>query len=246
MDSLKRLWLLLLLPVAAQAEVFEYAEDKEPEIICQVLRLCDLALQKQEKVTSVMIGDSVRWNINQFKTGGQESWVQHLTIKPLAPNLSTSLVIGTNRRAYHLILRSSTSRNMSKVSFTYSDSLTDLMEDSAKVKAPGREQTGRTALHLDTAYSVEGDAELLPEQIYNDGVHTFIRMPLHIRQGKLPALLAVGKEGGMFTKERQENLNYRTRGTTYIIDTIPGHLILLLDSGDEEKRVDIYHTQKTY
>ncbi|MCR5536979.1 MAG: P-type conjugative transfer protein TrbG [Succinivibrio sp.] len=245
----KTLLLFTLLPSLAPAQVFDYAMEAEPTIVCQVLRLCDIALERREQITSVMLGDTVRWNVNQFKTGSGDNLVQHLSIKPLAVNLTTSLVIGTNRRAYHLILKSSASQNMTQVSFTYSDNLINLPEreeGAVPQRASERASRARSAalVELDTEYLVEGSSELTPEQVYNDGRHTYIKMPMRIRQYKMPALLSISQEGGLFSSERRENLNYRTHGTTYMLDTIPPHLVLLLDTGDEEKRVDIYHTKK--
>ena len=92
---------------------------QQPSIVCAVLQVCDVALQPGEQVNSINLGDTARWTVEPAITGSGGGEVQHLIIKPLDVGLETSLVVTTNRRTYHLRLRSHRTRYMPQVSFTY-------------------------------------------------------------------------------------------------------------------------------
>ena len=91
---------------------------QQPSIVCAVLQVCDVALQPGEQVNSINLGDTARWTVEPAITGTGAAEVQHLIIKPMDVGLETSLVVTTNRRAYHLRLRSHRTEYMPQVSFT--------------------------------------------------------------------------------------------------------------------------------
>lgn len=103
-------------------------------ITCKVNQLCDIALEKGEIIHDINIGDSTRWQVTTTKSGGidyktqqaatpQQLAVeqQHVVIKPTYDNLSTSLLITTNKgRNYSILLNStndSSQSNLTKVEF---------------------------------------------------------------------------------------------------------------------------------
>ena len=92
---------------------------QSPSVVCAVLHVCDIALQPGEYVNSIQLGDTARWNIEPAISGTGESEVHHLLIKPLDVGLETSLVVTTDRRVYHIRLRSHRTEYMPQVTFTY-------------------------------------------------------------------------------------------------------------------------------
>jgi type IV secretion system protein VirB9 len=72
----------------------------EPSIVCAVLQICDVQLQAGEQVNSINVGDSARWLIEPAVSNSGPNETQHLIIKPMDVNLSTSLVVTTDRRTY--------------------------------------------------------------------------------------------------------------------------------------------------
>ena len=92
---------------------------QQPSIVCAVLQVCDIELQPGEQVNSIHLGDQARWLIEPAVTGQGSAEVQHLIVKPLDVGLETSLVVTTNRRTYHMRLRSHRRDFMPRVSFTY-------------------------------------------------------------------------------------------------------------------------------
>ncbi len=93
--------------------------NSQPSIVCAVMQVCDVELQEGEQVNGVHLGDSVRWQVEPSITGYGPTEVQHLIIKPRDVGLDTSLVATTNRRTYHMRLRSHKTEFMPRVSFVY-------------------------------------------------------------------------------------------------------------------------------
>src|SRR5690348_10011583 len=91
----------------------------QPSIVCAVLQVCDVELQPGEQVNSLHLGDTARWTVEPAVTGSGKSEVQHLIIKPMDTGLETSLIVTTDRRTYHLRLRSHRTEFMPRVAFTY-------------------------------------------------------------------------------------------------------------------------------
>lgn len=83
--------------------LFPYSPDSQWTIYCQSLRVTEIRLNSDEHASKkgVDIGDSARWGI--------EVGEQSVMVKPLADstdkNMTTNLVIHTDHRSYHLLLR---------------------------------------------------------------------------------------------------------------------------------------------
>lgn len=94
-----------------------------PTVVCALLELTDLAFEKGESILSVQLGDSVRWNIESAISGSANDSVEHLIVKPLEADLKTSMLITTDRRTYHIRLKSTEADFMPAVVFSYPNSL---------------------------------------------------------------------------------------------------------------------------
>lgn len=73
------------------------------EVYCQPLRATEIRLNPDEYTDkdNVILGDSVRWGI---RVGTTAVMVEPLAT-PADPNMTTNLVIHTNKRDYHLMIR---------------------------------------------------------------------------------------------------------------------------------------------
>lgn len=72
-------------------------------------QISDIALQAGEKLIGsgpIAAGDTVRWIIGDTISGTGTNARVHILVKPIASRLSTNLVINTDRRTYHLELKS--------------------------------------------------------------------------------------------------------------------------------------------
>jgi P-type conjugative transfer protein TrbG len=216
----------------------------QPSIVCAVLQVCDVELQPGEQVNSIHLGDSARWVIEPAITGAADQEVQHLIIKPMDVGLATSLIVTTNRRTYHMRLRSTRADFMAKVTFVYPEEAAKkwdsaqaaIQQDHAKKTIP---ETGEYLGNLDFNYRVEGDSRWKPLRVYNDGKKTILEMPSSMAQSEAPTLLLVRKDGGVFSDDEQVMVNYRVQNDRYIVDSLFDKAILIAGVGSNQDRITI-------
>ena len=217
----------------------------QPSIICAVLQVCDVELQPGERVNTIHLGDMARWTVEPAVTGQGGSEVQHLIIKPMDSGLETSLMVTTDRRAYHLRLRSHRTEYMPRVAFTYPQDAILRWEALKQAEVKNHERqilpgTGEYLGDLNFDYAIDGaSTSWKPVRVYNDGVKTIIQMPSTMSQADAPILLVVKKDGGLFTDEESVQVNYRLQGNRYIVDTIFDKAILVAGVGSTQDRVTI-------
>lgn len=216
---------------------------QQVHIVCAVLQVCDVELQPGEQVNNLNIGDP-RFTVDPALSGVGTSEVQHLIIKPLDVGLQTTLIVTTNRRTYHMNLRSHRTEFMPRVSFTYPEDaaakwdaikLREAKEKQEQTIPQTREYLGD--LHF--KYELSGSASWKPVRVYNDGVKTIIQMPVAMAQAEAPTLLVVRKEGSLFTNDETTMVNYRVHGDRYIVDTVFDKAILIAGVGRGQDRVTI-------
>ena len=232
-------------PVAGSGGAIQFLYGaQQPSIVCAVLQVCDVALQAGEQVNSINLGDTARWTVEPAITGSGPTEVQHLIIKPMDVGLETSLVVTTNRRSYHIRLRSHRTEYMPQVSFKYPE------EAQAKWEALQRREkqertdntlpgTGEYLGDLSFDYELSGSASWKPVRVYNDGRKTIIEMPGAMQQAEAPTLLVVRKEGDMFSDDETVLVNYRVQGSRYIVDAVFDRAILIAGVGRSQDRVTI-------
>jgi len=217
---------------------------QQPSIVCAVLQVCDVALQPGERVNSINLGDTARWTVEPAITGSGSNEVQHLIIKPMDVGLETSIVVTTNRRAYHLRLRSHRTEYMPQVSFTYPEEALAKWDAFQRREAQERaehtiQQTGEYMGDLKFDYDLSGSARWKPVRVYNDGRKTIIEMHSSMKQTEAPTLLVVRRDGGIFRDEETVMVNYRIQGNRYIVDTVFDRAILIAGVGKRQDRVTI-------
>lgn len=217
---------------------------QQPSIVCAVLQVCDVALQAGEQVNNINLGDTARWTVEPAISGVGATEVQHLIIKPMDVGLETMLIVTTNRRTYHLKLRSHRTEYMAQVGFTYPEEALAKWDAIQKHKTVERQkstipETGEYLGNLSFNYSVTGSTSWKPLRVYNDGKKTIIQMPKTMAQTEAPTLLVVRKEGGWFKDDETVMVNYRVQGDRYIVDTIFDKAILIAGVGSSQDRVTI-------
>ncbi|MDX2481723.1 MAG: P-type conjugative transfer protein TrbG [Desulfuromusa sp.] len=217
---------------------------QQPSIVCAPFQVCDIALQPGEWVTGLHLGDTVRWQVDPAITGSGVNEITHLVIKPLDVGLETGLFVATNRRSYHMKLRSHRTQYMSMVSFSYpEDSVAkwDALRKEQKEQHTTQtlQQTGEYLGDLSFEYELSGEAPWKPVRVYNDGVKTIIQMPSTMAQTEAPALMVLGQEGGLFSAEEMIMVNYRIQNNRYIIDRVFDKAILIAGVGIRQNRITI-------
>ena len=114
-------------------------------------------------------------------------------------------------------MRSSQATYMASVSWTYPASeLVSLRKQRAEADAAATAvaDTGVNIDQLRFRYRIEGDAPWKPRQVFDDGAKVYIQFPSGLAQSEAPPLFVIGPDG------KPALVNYRMRGTTYIVDRL--------------------------
>ena len=225
-----------------------------PSIVCAVLQVTDVALEPGEAITSVSTGDNLRWSVEAVVSGEGPAQQPHLIIKPFDRGMTTSVVVTTTRRSYHLTLRSTDQQYMHAVSFTYpgepQNQPTPAPEQKPKVdvalteeidsptperKTSGelprwkvrRDPPGRPQVTQDPdSYRISGNPRWRPVNVYNDGRKTFVVMTEEMTKTEAPAMLVLRRNNYLFGYDKVL-ANYRVQSKTYIVDGVFDRAILV-------------------
>ncbi|MCU7927554.1 MAG: P-type conjugative transfer protein TrbG [Candidatus Thiodiazotropha sp. (ex Dulcina madagascariensis)] len=219
---------------------------QQPSIVCAVLQVCDIALQPGEQVNpnGIHLGDQVRWSVEPAISGSGSNERLHLIVKPWDVGLETTLVVATDRRTYHIRLRSHRSEYMPKVSFAYPEEAFSKWETIRIREKQEKEertipQTGEYLGNLDFEYDVDGTAPWKPVRVYSDGRKTIIQMSKVMSQTEAPSLLVLRKEGGWFSEDDVVLVNYRVQGDRFIVDMVFEKAILIAGVGSDQDRITV-------
>jgi type IV secretion system protein TrbG len=227
--------LLVATPLWAQdstvAAVFPFGRTR-PTLVCAPLRACAIELEGEERVLGTASGDSERWLVERSATGagGRTPLV---IVKPTSCDITTNLIVTTDRRVYDVTLEAPPCRAGAHVEYTrvvrfnYPDDLVAAVRDSASVDAsPAR---------LNFGYEVRADKHVLwaPAHVYDDGAHVYIRLAEVARHGVLPVLYQVGADGA------RSMLNYAVEGDAYVTDRVFERAVLVVGEGKKEQTAEL-------
>src|SRR5712691_1759504 len=221
-------------------QVYPFADGALYQVYSAPGQVTDIALQEGEQLVGsgpVATGDTVRWIIGDTESGAGTAKKVHILAKPTRPDLITNLVINTDRRTYHMELRSTEKTYMASVSWQYpQDQLIALRRQNAVAESAAPVDTGLDVGRLNFRDAIEGDTPAWrPLRAFDDGAKVFIEFPRGIRQGELPPLFVLGPEGGA------ELVNYRARQNYYVVDRLFAAAELRL-GGDHQQKVRIVRT----
>ena len=225
--------------------IFPFGES-QPVLTCQPLHVCEIALQAGEEILDVALGDAARWHAEKLESGPAEARVPHVVVKPTEAGLATNLVVGTSRRVYHVALVSTddeTDTYARRARFYYPHDLVARWKserDRARERAEvdQREVVARGPRldpeALNFGYEVNGDRTTWrPIQVFDDGVRVYLRMPDAMRVTEAPALFVRTRDG------EKALVNYRVRGTTYVVDRLFERAVLVVGTGRKQEKVEI-------
>jgi len=200
-------------------QVYPYSDGALYQVYAAPGEITDIALEAGEQLVGsgpVAAGDTVRWVIGDTESGTGPSKRIHILLKPTGPNLTTNLVINTDRRTYHLELRSDEKTYMASVSWAYpQDLLIALRAQNAAADVAAPIASGVDVAALNFRYRMEGDnPPWRPLRAFDDGRQVFIEFPAGIAQGEMPPLWVIGPQG------EGQLVNYRVRGNYMIVDRL--------------------------
>jgi type IV secretion system protein TrbG len=221
-------------------QVYPFSDSALYQVYAAPGEVTDIALEAGERLVGsgpVAAGDTVRWVVGDTESGTGPTKRVHILVKPTRPDLVTNLIINTDRRTYHLELRSAEKTYMASVSWAYpQDQLIALRRQNAAADAAAPVAVGVNIDALNFRYRIEGDNPAWrPLRAFDDGRQVFIEFPRGIGQGEMPPLWVIGAQGGA------ELVNYRVQGNHLIVDRLFAAAELRL-GGDPQKKVRIVRT----
>ncbi|MEN3227678.1 P-type conjugative transfer protein TrbG [Methylorubrum rhodesianum] len=223
-------------------QVYPFTDGALYQVYCAVGEITDIALQPGEQLVGsgpVAAGDTIRWIIGDTQSGSGATAQVHILVKPTRAELMTNLVINTDRRTYHMELRSGERTYMASVSWQYpQDQLIALRRQNTDAQAAQPIAAGVDLSAINFRYAIEGDrAPWRPLRAFDDGRQVYIEFPTGIAQGEMPPLFVIGSSG-----KTSELVNYRVRANYMIVDRLFAAAELRFGDKDSEKRVRIVRT----
>ena len=195
-------------------QVYPYTKGALYQLYGAVNQVTDIALEAGEKLVSVSAGDTVRWIVGDTTSGEGKTAQVHILVKPIAADLTTNLVITTDRRTYHLELNATEKTYMASVSWTYPPADLIALKREIDPAWTATVDAGPDLAALKFRYRIEGDAPWKPQRVFDDGIKVYIQFPSGLKQGEAPPLFVIGGDG------KPALVNYRVKGTTYIVDRL--------------------------
>jgi type IV secretion system protein VirB9 len=203
------------------AMVYDFDPDWVYEIYTQPLRATDICLEPGERAWErPFVSDSERWMLGAAASleGGRE--VQHVYVKPTSANIQATLIINTDRRVYHIILKSFTDVYMPIVRWRYPAPNSGLpftiVPPSGAPAGGGVPSDARSldprflSFNYKITYGRFNRPRWLPTLVYDDGGKTYIVFPEDVLQTELPAVF----------ENRNDAVNYRVLENIIIIDKL--------------------------
>ena len=218
--------------------VFPYLESSIYEVYTAPDRMTSIELQPGEHLTTdngrPKAADTVQWVADTVTAGEGPSQRTLILVKPILTGIETNMLIPTNRRVYHLLLRSDSQSYMPLVGFSYP--YEEAQEREAAEVAKRQEEAVKEHVavlpeQLSFRYAVKGDAVTWkPARVFDDGQKTYIEMSPSVKSSEAPAL---------FVMEGADPLlvNYRVKGDFYIVDRLFDRAQLRIG----KQSVDIVH-----
>jgi type IV secretion system protein TrbG len=230
-----------------------------PVVRCAPLRVCLIELEEGELVLNTVTGDSARWILDRAEAGPRGRTTV-IVAKPTACNLTTNLVITTDRRIYQITLdarpcKSEDGENPHEpftrlLRFYYPDELVRTWASAEEAKRAAAAEEARAvtplgslgslgggpplaALHFNYRWTRTGKYPWVPAAVFDDQVHTYIRLPGSGVGQEAPVLFLIDRKGGTAL------LNYAIRGQYYVTDRVFDKAALVLGSGKDQQRLEI-------
>lgn len=182
------------------AMIYDYHADWVYEIYTQPLRASDIRLEPGEQVLEApFISDSERWMLGAgvSREAGLPVQVQHIYVKPTEVSIEASLIINTDKRVYHIILKSFRDIHMPIVRWRYPETgMPHNFISSQETRASGAPaDAGMEIAGIDPrflsfnyriGYRLGRKPKWLPALVYDDAKKTYITFPEQVLQFELP------------------------------------------------------------
>ena len=218
-------------------QIYPWSEGALYQVYAAVGQITTIALEPGESLTGagpIAAGDTARWIIGDTESGSGTSRRVHVLVKPTRSDISTNLVITTDRRIYMVELRAREALYMPAVAWAYPE------------LPAGQRQTVPAAPIIPTEaarnyrYGLTGDSPpWRPISVFDDGRRVYVVFPRGIVQGEMPPIFVLGSDG------EPQIVNSRIHQNILIEDRLFGAAELRLGSGDRQQTVRIVRINPT-
>lgn len=221
-------------PSVGEPRSYPYRDAATYAVLATPGRITDIVLEPGERLVGtgpIAAGDTARWVIGDTTSGEGTAQRVHVLVKPTLPGLATNLIINTNRRTYHLELRSAARDWWSQIAWRYPEP--PLVAPPQTLPVAAVVPPDPDLAHLNFAYRIKGPkVSWRPMRVFDDGRRTYVEFAPTIAMAELPPLFGVGPNG-----RSSELVNYRVAGRRIIVDRILDRAELRMGQGRGERRV---------
>ncbi|AZO31481.1 P-type conjugative transfer protein TrbG [Mesorhizobium sp. M1B.F.Ca.ET.045.04.1.1] len=212
-------------------QIYPWSEGALYQVYAAPGQITDIALEPGESLTGtgpIAAGDTARWIIGDTESGAGVTRRVHVLVKPSRADITTNLVITTDRRIYMIELRADQKPYMPAVAWAY------------PVKPAGHQPTSLAMPIIpdltarNYRYGLTGDTPpWRPVAAYDDGRRVYVEFPRGIVQGEMPPIFVIGPDG------EAQIANSRVFGNVLIVDRLFGAAELRLGGGKQQQTVRI-------
>jgi type IV secretion system protein VirB9 len=214
-------------------QIYPWSEGALYQVYAAPGQITNIALEPGESLTGagpIAAGDTARWIIGDTESGSGAARRVHVLVKPTRTDISTNLVITTDRRTYMLELRAGENPYMPAIAWAYPQVA------SQRINTPTTPIIPAIAAR-NYRYGLTGDAPpWRPVSIYDDGRRVYVEFPRGIIQGEMPPIFVIGSNG------EPEIVNSRIYQNILIVDRLFGAAELRLGGGSRQQTVRIVRT----
>lgn len=200
---------------------YDFDSDFTYEIYCQPYRVTDMSLEPGEQVIEMpFLSEEKVWEIGAGVSRANNVDTQHFFLKPAYSGLTTSLIIITDKRVYHILLKSYKDCYMTQVKWKYPNTMPftlssgmnrdgtggidKITEDSVKV------DPRFLSFDYKMSYSRFKKPYWLPKRVYDDGRRTYIVMDETVLHMTTPVLF----------NKKDHRINYSVDKTLIVINEL--------------------------
>ncbi|WP_269140818.1 P-type conjugative transfer protein TrbG [Oryzicola mucosus] len=212
-------------------QIYPWSEGALYQVYAAVGQITNISLEPGESLTGagpIAAGDTARWVIGDTESGSGVTRRSHVLVKPTRADISTNLIITTDRRTYMLELRAGEKPYMPAVTWSYPQS------PAANRQSAPASPIIPTLHARNYRYGLEGDnPPWKPVTVFDDGRRVYVEFPRGIVQGELPPLFVIGPDG------EPQIANSRVYRNMLIVDRLFGAAELRLGSDKRQQTVRI-------
>lgn len=194
---------------------YKYLPDSQFHVNTKMGFITDIELKPGETITYIAGGDTSRWLIDKAVVAN----VQHVYIKPIEKDIKTNVIVNTNLHSYRLEVSSGDNYDP-LVTFDFDDnkSFGGSGMSLKELRANRLSVSGRKNFDYRIKAKKNADVSLMPAEIFDDGVKTYIRMP-DDNKYDLPVIYSIDPWDG----KTLSMVNYRRQGDYFVIDRVMEH-----------------------